>query len=326
MIMRWIRYARRQTRVEAGDSGLHSFTMPYQGIKSMTSLNRKELGQFLFVLLLAAALRFYNLGYASLWLDEAETIRISGFPWSRLWITDYDNTPPLYYSVIHFVLKSGHSEFLLRLPSAAFGVLSIAIMYLATRKISGSTAALITALILSLSFHNIEYSQEARAYSLLGLCLSVSILGLTMLSVRWNESGSGFTFFEFIRSGGGLYALGLISALYTHNIAVFYWLGVQIFFLAWWVRPFRFSLPCLVSWSAVNLVVLLLWMPWLNVILQLIERGTFSWLEQAEPERAVCPLFGNCAGCEPAYFHLQHSGPFRDRHVRGNHGGSCQGP
>jgi len=252
----------------------------------MTSFNRKELWWLLLVLLLAAVVRFYKLGYASLWLDEAETIRFSSFPLSRLWVTDYDNTPPLYYSVIHFLLKIGHGEFLLRLPSAVFGVLSIAIMYLATRKISGVTAALIAALILSLSFHNIEYSQEARAYSLLGLCLSVSILGLIMLSVRWNESDSGLTFFEFIRFGGGLYALGLILALYTHNVAVFYWLGVQIFFLAWWVRPFRFSLPCLVSWSAVNLLVLLLWMPWLNVILQLIERGTFTWLKQADFDSA----------------------------------------
>ena len=252
----------------------------------MTSLNRRELWQFMLVLLLAAAIRFYNLGYASLWLDEAETIRISSYPFSRLWVTAYDNTPPLYYTVIHFLLKLGHGEYLLRLPSAVFGVLSIAIMYLATRKISGSTAALITALILSLSFHNIEYSQEARAYSLLGLSLSVSILGLAMLSVRWNESCSGFTFFEFIRSGGGLYALGLIAALYTHNVAVFYWLGVQVFFFAWWVRPFRFSPSCLVSWTAINLVVLVLWMPWLNVSLQLIQRGTFSWLKQADPDTA----------------------------------------
>ena len=252
----------------------------------MTSLNRKELWQFLLILLLAAALRFYKLGYASLWLDEAETIRLSSLPWSSLWITDYDNTPPLYYTVIHFLLKLGHGEFLLRVPSAAFGVLSIAIMYLVTRKISGSTAALITALVLSLSFHNIEYSQEARAYSLLGLCLSVSVLGLTMLSVRWNGSCSGFTFYKFLKSGGGLYALGLISALYTHNAAVFYWFGVQVFFLAWWIRPFRFSRSCLVSWGAINLVVLVLWMPWLNVSLQLIERGTFTWLKQADPETA----------------------------------------
>lgn len=252
----------------------------------MTSVNRNALWQLLFIILLASAVRFYKLGHAALWLDEALTINLSSLPLSVLWITPYDSNPPLFYSIIHFLLQFGHSETLLRTPSAIFGVLTIIVIYFTTRKVSGSLAAFYVALLLSLSFHNIEYGQEARAYALLGLCLSISFLGLINLSLRWKDTCSRFTFREFILCGGGLYALGLIAALYTHNIAVFYWLGAQVFFLAWWFRPFKFSLQCLVIWGALNSVVLFLWLPWMFASFQVMEKGIFSWLGQASPEGA----------------------------------------
>jgi len=256
------------------------------GTTHMTSLNRRDAWQLLVVLALAAAVRCYQLGFASLWLDEALTIRIANLPLSELWVTPYDPTPPLYYTVIHFLLSFGHSEIALRIPSVLFGLLTVVMIYLATRKLAGATAAFAAALILALSFHNIEYSQEARAYSLLGLCLSVSLLGLINLGLRWQDSCAGFTFRKFLGSGGALYAMGLIAALYTHNAAVFYWLCVQLFFLAWWVRPFKFSLPCIASWAAVNMAVLLLWTPWLLVSIQMISQDVLSWLPQTTPELA----------------------------------------
>jgi len=252
----------------------------------MTSIDRKDLFHISIVLVIAVATRIYKLGYASVWLDEVATIKISSNPLSTLWVTAYDPTPPLYYSVIHWVLNFGHSEFFLRLPSFAFGVLTVAIIYIATRKIGGSLAAFAASLLLALSFHNIEYSQEARAYALLSLCVSVSFLGLANLYSRWTNTSSGFTFLEFLKCGGGLYGLGLIGALYTHNTAAFYWIGVQFFFLAWWIRPFAFSRSCLGYWFAINLCVLLLWLPWLFASLEVIERGRFSWLQLYDPERA----------------------------------------
>lgn len=252
----------------------------------MTSLKHRDLWLLLLVILVGAAVRFYRLGHASIWLDEALTIDFARLPWSVLWVTPYDNSPPLYYSLIKILLNFGQSEFLLRLPSAVFGVLTLVVMYFAIRKIAGSSAAFMGALLLSVSFHNIDYSQEARAYALLGLCLSISMLGLVGLASRWHDSTAQFNFPNFLRAGGGLFALGLIAALYTHNIAVFYWLGAQFFFLAWWMRPCRLSRASLLSWTALNLGVLLLWIPWLIASLQLIEDGKFSWLSQPTPEFA----------------------------------------
>jgi uncharacterized membrane protein len=252
----------------------------------MVSLTRKELLQLAVLLVLAFAVRSYHLGDASLWIDEVATIKWADIPildWSA---RSREPTPPLYYSFMQLVLYLGHSEFMLRLPSVLFGTATIAIIFLAARQIGGSPAAFSASLILALSFHNIEYSQEARAYALLGFCISLSFLGLIKLHERWKDSPDGFTFKEFFKSGAGMYAAGLIAALYTHNTAVFFWLGVQFFFIGWWIRPFKFSAPCLAGWAAVNLAVLLLWMPWLLASLQLIESGSFGWLGHKTPERA----------------------------------------
>ena len=100
----------------------------------MTSLNRRDAWQLLVALVLAAAVRCYQLGFASLSLDEVLTIRIANLPLSELWLTAYDPTPPLYYTVIHFLLSFGHGETLLRMPSVLFGLLTIVMIYLATRK------------------------------------------------------------------------------------------------------------------------------------------------------------------------------------------------
>ena len=48
----------------------------------------------------AGALRLWQLGSASLWLDEAASVQFAGLPWSVLWLSGYDNAPPLL-SLIH---------------------------------------------------------------------------------------------------------------------------------------------------------------------------------------------------------------------------------
>ncbi|MCH7887721.1 MAG: glycosyltransferase family 39 protein, partial [Proteobacteria bacterium] len=59
------------------------------------------------------------------------------------------------------------SEISLRLFSAVFGSLSIIIVYLVAKELSNNKIALLSSFIFSLSMANIQYSQEARLYSLL---------------------------------------------------------------------------------------------------------------------------------------------------------------
>ena len=221
--------------------------------------------------------------------------------WSTLWMTAHGPTPPLYYSVIKLIMNVSASEWWLRLPSAVFGTLTVLLIYLVVRRLADSRAAFASALLLTLSLANIEYSQEGRAYALMGMCMAVSFLGLTIMNQRWRQGPEGFSFGGFLKSGGVLYGVGVLGALYSHNTAVFYWIAAQFFFVGWWFSTFRFSRALLLSWFAVNACVLVLWIPWLLASLQVMDTGQFNWLGHWSFPAAV-KIWGRVIALETGYF------------------------
>ena len=83
----------------------------------------------LLALAVAFGLRLYRIDDASLWLDEILTIRLSELPLSTLWVTPYDPTPPLFYTLEKLALLVGDTEFLIRLPSAIYGSLTVLVLF-----------------------------------------------------------------------------------------------------------------------------------------------------------------------------------------------------
>src|SRR5207253_1160945 len=81
---------------------------------------------------LAFAFRISFLGSQSLWLDEAVSWQVSGWPIAQ--IIDFcaaaDTQPPGFYLALHFLRGAlGGSEFVLRLLSAVAGTLTVALVY-----------------------------------------------------------------------------------------------------------------------------------------------------------------------------------------------------
>jgi uncharacterized membrane protein len=122
--------------------------------------------------------RFYNLGYNSLWLDEAVTYDTSIKSIGEIWttISSGDFNPPLFYWIEHFMLFFGNSEFILRFIPAVLGVLSIPLFYLIGKELLDRNAGILAAAFLAFSSFHIYYSQEARAYSPMLFFASLSIL------------------------------------------------------------------------------------------------------------------------------------------------------
>src|SRR5438477_12073685 len=85
---------------------------------------------------LAAAMRLWQLGAKSLWLDEAASIEIGR--WDLQLVVRAVHQPPgaaifswyqsLYYFLLHAWLRLGGSEFLVRLPSAMFGMATVVVL------------------------------------------------------------------------------------------------------------------------------------------------------------------------------------------------------
>ena len=148
-------------------------------------------GVLFFILVLAGGLRWYNLGEESLWSDEAYTAVF--VEKHSLWeITsgqaDDRVNPPFFYMVESVWTRAfGAGESALRWPAAVFGWLTVVAAAAAAFVLSRRRGvALGAAFLTAVSWYGVEYSQEARSYSLLVL-LAVVQLAIVVVLFDWRR-------------------------------------------------------------------------------------------------------------------------------------------
>jgi len=130
------------------------------------------------LVIVAFVLRFFNLGFNSLWLDEASTLTFATKSLSGIWeaTASGEFNPPLFYYMEHFMLMFGDSEFVLRFLPALFGALTVPVIYLIGRVFTGKTGGIFAAALMAFSSFHIFYSQDARAYTTMLFFFSLAIL------------------------------------------------------------------------------------------------------------------------------------------------------
>jgi len=124
------------------------------------------------IVAVGAWLRFSGLANQSLWNDELWTWQIADHPTLSDLLTKSqlprDVHPPLYFIFMHYWQKHlGDSETVLRIPSAAAGVLVVLAMYLLGRRLYSEREGLIAAALTAVLWCPVFFSQEARAYAML---------------------------------------------------------------------------------------------------------------------------------------------------------------
>ena len=130
-------------------------------------------------MLAGAALRFATIASQSYWYDEATTVRELHMSFGGLLhaVAHRESTPPLYYVLAWVWAKAfGTGEAGLRSLSALAGVGTIPVAYMSGCDLVSRATGLLAAAFTALSPFLIWYSQEARAYMLLGLLCGLSFL------------------------------------------------------------------------------------------------------------------------------------------------------
>jgi uncharacterized membrane protein len=161
----------------------------------------------------AAALRFATLGVQSYHHDEIVTagrVLRSSF-WHAMDAVGFsESAPPLYYVLAWLWAQvAGTDEVGLRSFSALAGVATVPVVFLIGAELRGRATGIVAAALVAVNPMLVWYSQEARAYALLALLSSLSLLYF----VRGLEHGRR----------RDLTAWGLLSglALATHYFAAF---------------------------------------------------------------------------------------------------------
>jgi mannosyltransferase len=131
------------------------------------------------VVVLGAILRFGTLDVQSYWDDEGYTVALMRLSFVDMLreVPDTESAPHVYYVCAWLWSQVfGIGEVGLRSLSALVGTAAIVLVYMATRELASRTAGVIAAAAFAVNPLLVWYSQEARAYSLLVLLTTGSLL------------------------------------------------------------------------------------------------------------------------------------------------------
>ena len=244
-------------------------------------ISRLLLIALLIIIALGAILRVYKIGDDSLWLDEAYSVKFSHeAPAGIIAETSKDVHPPLYYFALHYwMLLFGDSESAVRLLSALFGILALPLIYKLTTHMFDRATALLATGLLALSRFHLEFSQEARMYSL--LCL------LSLLSF--------YFFLKLLEDEKPLalaaYIIASALMMYTH-VYSFFILAAQNFYLLILLFASRDKFKrTWKRWLAAQVILAVLFLPWLSVQMQQFSRVQQGfWIPKLPPRLLLYTL------------------------------------
>ena len=197
------------------------------GIREYTKKNIITIG-LIITLIVGIILRFKGLTFQSDWYDELFSITAS-MPdrsfWSMYNITVKDVHPPLYQSLLWVWYHIfGFTEFSGRALSATIGTIGIIAVYFLGKEFFNREVGLYAAIVASMNYFLIYYSQETRSYSLLFLLSTISYIYFIKVLTEYNKK-------NFI-----LYLLSTLALVYTHYFG-FFLVGTQVFiFILYFIK------------------------------------------------------------------------------------------
>ena len=236
------------------------------------------------ILILAAALRVYQINDRDFWYDEAFTgIAVKERFHDMMTMIINDVHPPLYYwSVKLFASFFNYSVLGIRMFSAVFGVLGVWAIYLFTKELFDRRTALWAALIIAISPFAVQYSQEARMYVM--LVFFITIAAYFFVKALKTDRMKYFVWWGIFTGLACLtHYMGIIfSAVYLPAFIAWKIIGGRIYEkqIGWqMVKNFLPSKKLLIGYGAAFLIFL----PWLPIFKHhLLNQGNnLSWIVPA---------------------------------------------
>ena len=234
----------------------------------MVLIKNKSRLLLLAILFMGLFLRVYDLGSESLWLDEGCSINCANLSLYQIFFLQ-DTNPPLYYIVLHWwVSLFGDSEFSVRFPSVIFGFIAILMIYKIGNQIFDRNVGMLSSLLLGLSVFHIQYSQEARTYSL-------SVL-LTLLSMYFFIRLLNRRSYVFLMG----YILFSILLMYSHVYGLFIIISQNIYvFVLFLLSKEAYKLNTK-RWISIQIILIILFVPHIIILVKQIFNANIllSWI------------------------------------------------
>jgi 4-amino-4-deoxy-L-arabinose transferase-like glycosyltransferase len=232
------------------------------------------------ILVIAAGLRFYDLGSQSLWSDEGNSAAMAARSLADIaGATAHDIHPPFYYWLLHLWTRVfGTSEAGLRSLSATLGVLLVLSIAELGRRLYGRATGLAVAFVAAVSPFQVYYSQEARMYILVALLATAGFLHFWWFIEREDRllpapggttSGAVESWSWLPYTAAPLLVIWVLG-LYTHYAFPLVIGVMTVLYVVWAAATRQRGLfwRRLARWGVLLAVALACYAPWLPVALQ----------------------------------------------------------
>ncbi len=194
----------------------------------------------------ALALRLWKLD-TCLWLDEILTAVDFARPSVGHIVTSFPNqNQNMLYSLLAHASQRifGESAWALRLPSVLFGVGGIWALFFLGRKVIGTREALLGCVLMTVSYHHIWFSQNARGYT--------GVLLFAVLSTwLWLEAMERNSWRWWMG-----YALAVFLGLWIHMTMMFVVAAHGLIWLGASLRERRLDVKAIAAWLLAGSVTL----------------------------------------------------------------------
>lgn len=213
----------------------------------------------LLILIFVTIKLFSNISTLPLDIDELFTLNILYMDNLREIIllgNIFDTHPPLYHLIMYFFTQIfGLSEYVIRIPSVIFTVISFYLVFVLAKKlfspIHGLTASIVTIILIP----NPWITYFARGYSLLllfSILTMISLVNIINYKINYKEKDVTFTLlFYFIISS--------LLCMYTHYFGCILVLSELLFLF------FFFHKTVIKELIAIVLFLIILYGPWLQI-------------------------------------------------------------
>ena len=222
--------------------------------------------------LAALTLGLFRLATPSVWVDEAATANATGESYVSFMTDQYHW---LYYTLIKpWASVFGTSEWALRLPSVLGTTLGCGLLVLLAYRLFGRWVALASGLLLATSPFVIQWSQQARGYTMM---LALTILA-TLLLVRALDKGT--------RWAWAVYGVALAAVVVWHPVGGFLILPAQL------VLAYQRRDRVLPHGLLAAVIVCALALPWAGQIglRSTGQRASINWLDAPSADVAARAL------------------------------------
>jgi uncharacterized membrane protein len=219
----------------------------------------------LLLLVVGAAIRFYKLDYAGLWLDEIFSMEESdpGFSLATVYSSIQKDQPPVFFFLLHGYLKwFGYTDFAGRSLSCILGVLGILAMFFLGNEFKDERLGLLAAFLTTINYFHVGISVEIRFYALVFLLSALSYLFFLRAIKRTR-------IIDFV-----CYSVVTALALNTHYFGLVMFASQLLIFaivLIWFKKDLKLFIGGLIAGIAAGLSLL----HWLPILTEDLKTTTF---------------------------------------------------